>query len=156
MPKVHVCKSRKDRYTIGLLEPSKTKSGFRRNYFKPANEKDELFVAEGESFYWWKFRHGGKIFSKTYPRRSQLTQNDYELFEIEIEDMIQDFDGTEESKEAIMERLDEYISELEEKISNMEQYPGLGESPNCELLKERLEVMEEKKTEIEELEVEQS
>ena len=32
-------------------------------------------VEVGDSYYWWKFRHGPKRVSKTYPKRSQLTQS---------------------------------------------------------------------------------
>jgi hypothetical protein len=34
-------------------------------------------VARGDHYYWWKFRFGGKHVSKTYPDRSQLTQDDF-------------------------------------------------------------------------------
>ena len=32
-------------------------------------------IEVGDSYYWWKFRYGGKRVSKTYPKRSQLTQS---------------------------------------------------------------------------------
>lgn len=38
--------------------------------------KDNRVCKKGESYYWWKFRYGGKQYSKTYPRASQLTQSD--------------------------------------------------------------------------------
>lgn len=38
--------------------------------------KDNPAVKKGQPYYWWKFRYGGKRYSTTYPRRSQLTQSD--------------------------------------------------------------------------------
>lgn len=43
-------------------------------------------VKKGDTYYWWKFRYGGKRVSKVYPKRSQLTQSEflsayYELLE---------------------------------------------------------------------------
>jgi hypothetical protein len=33
-------------------------------------------IKKGDSYYWWKFRYGGKRFSRTPPRQSQLTNSD--------------------------------------------------------------------------------
>ena len=33
-------------------------------------------IKVGDSYYWWKFRYGGKHTSKTPPRQSQLTNSD--------------------------------------------------------------------------------
>lgn len=32
-------------------------------------------IKKGESYYWWKFRYGGKHVSRTPPKASQLTQS---------------------------------------------------------------------------------
>jgi hypothetical protein len=37
-----------------------------------AARKENPVAQVGESYYWWKFRYGGKHFSKTSPRSSQL------------------------------------------------------------------------------------
>lgn len=34
-------------------------------------------IKKGESYYWWKFRFGGKHYSRTPPRQSQLTQSEF-------------------------------------------------------------------------------
>lgn len=34
-------------------------------------------IKVGDSYYWWKFRRGGKRVSKVRPHRSQLTQSEY-------------------------------------------------------------------------------
>jgi hypothetical protein len=33
-------------------------------------------IEKGDTYYWWKFRYGGKVRSKKFPRASQLTQSD--------------------------------------------------------------------------------
>jgi hypothetical protein len=45
-------------------------------------------IKKGDSYYWWKFRFGGKRTSKTYPKRSQLTQSDFLQRIYEIEDQL--------------------------------------------------------------------
>lgn len=34
-------------------------------------------IKVGDSYYWWKFRYGGRFVSKTPPKPSQLTQSEY-------------------------------------------------------------------------------
>jgi hypothetical protein len=34
-------------------------------------------IKKGDSYYWWKFRFGGKRTSKTAPKASQLTQSEF-------------------------------------------------------------------------------
>ena len=41
----------------------------RVNYVKKAR-KNNPAVKRGESYFWWKFRYGGKQYSKTRPRQS--------------------------------------------------------------------------------------
>jgi len=46
-------------------------------YVKSARKDyPEHDIAKGDSYYWWAFRYGGKRYSKTPPRPSQLTQSD--------------------------------------------------------------------------------
>ena len=40
-------------------------------------DKAKAGAEEAASYFWWKFRFGGKRFSKTRPRASQLTQSEY-------------------------------------------------------------------------------
>lgn len=73
MPSVHTSVARADRYTKGLSEPThKTKSGYRLNKSKPCDESDTIFCKKGDTYYWWQFRHGVKIFSTTYPKPNKL------------------------------------------------------------------------------------
>lgn len=48
----------------------------RVHHVTAAKDYPEKGIAKGEKYYHWKFRHGPKVFSKTAPRRSQLTQSD--------------------------------------------------------------------------------
>lgn len=104
----------------------------------------------GDSYYWWKFRYGGKHVSKTAPRPSQLTQSDFLSEILALEESIQDAIGNFESaledmKSAIGEAADrvrDMASECEEKASNVEdRFPG--GSPTIDLLNERASKCEE-------------
>lgn len=47
-----------------------------RAHFVKKARKDNPVVKRGESYYWWKFKRGPKMFSTKPPRPSQLTQSD--------------------------------------------------------------------------------
>jgi hypothetical protein len=42
---------------------------------KAGKDYPNINVLKGTTYYWWKFRYGGKHRSATYPRPSQLTQS---------------------------------------------------------------------------------
>ena len=44
-------------------------------HFVKKARKDNQVVKAGESYHWWAFRYGGKHYSKTPPRQSQLTES---------------------------------------------------------------------------------
>ena len=48
----------------------------RVTHVKKARKDHPGGIKKGESYYWWKFRYGGKRYSKVYPRPSQLTNSD--------------------------------------------------------------------------------
>src|SRR5262245_3131011 len=52
----------------------------RAHFVKKARKKNSV-GNKGESYYWWKFKTGGrggrKCYSRTPPRPSQLTQSDF-------------------------------------------------------------------------------
>lgn len=43
---------------------------------KARKARPEAGIAVGDAYYWWQFRYGGKRYSKTRPRPSQLTNSD--------------------------------------------------------------------------------
>ena len=79
--------------------------------FVKSARKDNPVAKKGESYYWWKFRYGGKRYSKTRPRPSQLTQSPYysqvrSLVE-QIEDAtVTDQEQFEELRDAMREELE--------------------------------------------------
>jgi hypothetical protein len=111
-----------------------------RVHFVQKAAKDNSVVKKGESYYWWKFRFGGKRFSKTRPRPSQLTPSDklsriYAAQEA-IEDteipQASDSDSPKDLADAVRdvaqawrdqaEELRSVAEEYEESASNMEEY----------------------------------
>ena len=121
----------------------------RLNYVKKAR-KDNPVAKKGESYYWWKFRNGGKRYSKERPPRSALTQSAYfgRLWDLqdgwrnddeqrEIEDIVSD----------IVSVLDEMRDECQESLDNMPD--SLQYSPTGELLQERIDSLENGVSELE-------
>lgn len=93
----------------------------RVNYVKAAR-KDNPAVKRGEPYYWWKFRYGGKHFSKTRPRASQLTQSKmsavYEAQEM-IEDLTMPTAANFETKDELADALREIASQWEDAIQQV-------------------------------------
>ena len=121
--------------------------------FVKAARKDNPICKAGESYYWWKFRHGGKRYSLTRPRGSQLTQSAYysgvrSLVE-QIEDWFSnpDLDGLESLATEIADALRQLGQEAEESRENMPE--SLQDSPTGELLQERYDICESQASELE-------
>jgi hypothetical protein len=104
--------------------------------------KDNPVCKAGESYYWWKFRYGGKRYSLTRPRPSQLTNSPYfgsirSLVE-KIEDTtVTDADQLNELKEEVRDELESIQSECQDSLDNMPD--SLQYSPTGELLQERID-----------------
>lgn len=95
-------------------------------------------IKKGQSYYWWKFRRGGKHWSLTSPRRSQLTASAFYATLYDIQDTlaaVTDKAELESARDEAAEALRELASEQEEKRSNMPE--PLQEGPTGELLQER-------------------
>jgi len=117
----------------------------RAHYVQKAR-KDNPVAKKGESYYWWKFRFGGKLYSKTRPKRSQLTQSAHLGQIYDIEDSIADFEP--ETLEDIQSQIEDWASELEnlayeaeESRSNMPEH--LQDGPTGEMLQERADATRE-------------
>lgn len=123
----------------------------------PADDKDEIFIAKGESYYWWQFMNGGKNFSKTAPKRSQLTQSGFLSGLYELEDRIgemicetkEDFDS---EKEDILSEIEGLKDQCQESLDNMPEQ--LQSAPTGELLQERIDNLDSWYSDIESIEVE--
>lgn len=122
----------------------------------PKNDSDKIFIAKGESYYWWAFKNGGKHFSKEQPRSSQLTQSNYLSQLYAIQERVEDF--TAEVAEDIEPFVDEIKSDLEslkeETEGSLENMPeSLQSSPTGELLQERIDALDNAISELESIQV---
>ncbi len=116
-------------------------------------------AAVGESYYWWKFRYGGKRFSLTYPKPSQLTQSAfkgavYDLidtanssdFDIELGDA----ESVAEYTQSLRDEVETIQSDCQESLDNMPE--SLQYSPTGELLQERIDACDQAIGELENIE----
>lgn len=108
-------------------------------------------IKVGQSYYWWKFRRGGKHYSLSPPRRSQLTQS---AFYGSIYDLEDDVIGMAIADEALESVRDEVVSALEEMRDgcqeNLDNLPQ--QLQESSILNERIENLESAISEFEQLE----
>lgn len=124
----------------------------------PKDNSDPILIAKGESYYWWAFKNGGKHFSKSKPKASQLTQSAYlsELYSIQ-EDMetigegVSDAEELSGAVEEIKERLESLKDQTEESLNNMPD--SLQQGPTGELLQERVDALENAINELESIDL---
>lgn len=109
--------------------------------------KDNPAVKAGESYYWWKFRYGGKRYSRAYPRPSQLTQSPFLSTVYAIEEGIGD-SIDESAAQDIINELELLREECECSLDNMpDQFRDTSESGI--LLQERIDNLDQWIEEIE-------
>jgi hypothetical protein len=107
-------------------------------------------IKAGEPYYWWKFRYGGKRYSRAPPRASQLTQSAYLSALYDLQDEIGEL-APGENLQAEVENIAERLRELaDEQRSNREQMPEqLQDGSTGELLEERADMCEAAADELE-------
>lgn len=123
----------------------------------PKDKNDKIFIAKGESYYHWSFLKGGKHFSKTAPRRSQLTQSGFLSSLYDLQDNIsafgannkEEFDGF---KEECLSEIENMKDECQNSLDNMPE--SLQSAPTGELLQERIDALDNWYSEIESIECE--
>jgi hypothetical protein len=119
---------------------------------KKARKADpDIGIAIGDSYYWWKFRFGGIHKSKTYPKRSQLTQSSFlsglwtaqEACDKTLGDgSYHDHDDVEAAIEELKIELEDLRDECQNSLDNMPD--SLKEnSSSGQLLQERIDQLEE-------------
>lgn len=122
----------------------------------PENDNDKIFIAKGEPYYWWAFQYGGKHFSKTAPKASQLTQSNYlgQLYSIQ-EQMDEIQCESPEDLEGIIDGIKSDIESLKEETEgSLENMPeSLQSSPTGELLQERIDALDNAISELENIEL---
>jgi hypothetical protein len=112
----------------------------------------QLDLPAGSSYYHWSLMSGGrgvKRFSKTPPRRSQLTNSEFKAALYDIEDALEALSDADDL-DGIIEDIRQLGSEQEEKHQNLPdnlQYSGTGE-----LLEGRAQACEEWASELEQVE----
>lgn len=115
-----------------------------RAVFVKKARKDNSAVKAGESYWWWSFRFGGKYYSKTRPRPSQLTQSDFMSQILELGEEIDDLSVTITTIETLVDIRDDIADRIqvlgEEQSDKFENMPeGFQEGPTGELLENRYE-----------------
>lgn len=107
-------------------------------------------IKKGDSYYWWKFRRGPKLVSKTRPARSRLTRSPFYASMYDLEDRHGalsaegDDDAEPDNKDDIVDELRGIAEEVravgeecQDKHDNMPQ--GLQEGDTGQLLLERVD-----------------
>lgn len=100
-------------------------------------------VVKGESYYWWSFLRGGKHYSKTPPKPSQLTSSEFLSQFYAIQERIAELDANDELQSVIEELATDLTSladECRDKVSNLPD--SLQSSPTAELLENRADACE--------------
>lgn len=126
-----------------------------RVHFVTKARKDNPAVKKGESYYWWKFRYGGKRYSATRPRPSQLTQSAYYGSVRSLVEMIEDTSVGDDSDweslvDEVKSELDNMRDECQSSLDNMPD--SLQYSPTGELLQERIDALENAEMEVDSIE----
>ena len=112
-------------------------------------------IKVGDSYYWWKFRYGGKHTSKTPPRQSQLTNSDklsraYAASE-SLEDIdvsaYESLDDLKSELENIASEVNEIAEEYSEGVQNMPE--GLQQGSVAEEMEEKAKSLESWSNDIE-------
>ena len=109
-------------------------------------------IKKGQPYYWYAFRYGPKIRSKSKPRRSALVRHEWDKFMLDLEDDVlalkvpdgtESVDVTEISSQLSIyaDSVGDFKSELDERVSNMESAFPNG-CPTLEMLTERVETLE--------------
>jgi hypothetical protein len=154
-----VNKAQKDIFNYGKRVEYVSKKGKRQGQTLsktdrtiPRDDTDTIFIARGESYYWWQFQNSPKQYGKTRPRASELTQSAYYSTLYSIAEQIEDFstDSSEELNdfaESIKEELEDLRDTTQESYDNMPE--NLQYSPTADLLQERVDSLESAISEIE-------
>ena len=121
---------------------------------KARKDNDHYNIKAGDSYYWWKFRYGGKRYSKTQPRPSQLTQSEYLStvygLQEQIEDMPIDANDLLSAADELRSVADEIRNLGEEQESKIDNMPdSLQYSETAERLRTRASLCEELAGELE-------
>lgn len=101
-------------------------------------------IKKGESYFWWKFRHGGKHMSKTRPKPSQLENSPFQSSLMAASEVFDDnftnFTDLESACDQVKEDLQELADQAQESFDNMPD--GLQQGDTGQLLENRASEVE--------------
>lgn len=116
----------------------------RANFVKKARKDiPGTDIKAGDSYYWWKFRHGGKNYSKTQPKASQLTNSTFYSGVYAVQEQIGEAsadDGLEGLRDDVVGQLEELRDQCQESHDNMPE--GLQQGDTGQLLEDRVSAMD--------------
>jgi len=111
----------------------------RLHFVKAARKKNP--VAEvGESYWWLKFRYGGKRYFKTRPPRSATTQSEFLGQLWDIEDREWDTEDLAGDRGQVASELRDLAQECQDKLDNMPEQ--LQDAETGQLLQSRIDNLE--------------
>lgn len=124
-----------------------------RVHYVKAARKENPVAKVGEPYYWWKFRYGGKHFSKTHPKPSQLTQSAYLSQVRELSERLDDADADDLASlvDEIASDLEQLGQECQDSLDNMPE--ALQEGGTGQLLQERYDACEQASSELQSLDL---
>ena len=131
-----------------------------RVHFVRKARKDNPVCKAGGSYYWWKFRYGGKRYSLTFPKRHELTQSSFLSSLYQLQDEFENRVGNAESVEDLQTYAEELRGDLEvlrdecqESLDNMPEH--LQDTSDSGItLTERIENLESWENELENIDFE--
>ncbi len=127
----------------------------RAHFVKKARKDNPAHgIKKGDTYYWWKFRRGGKHYSKTHPRPSQLTQSEYLSTAYALQEQIEDMKINPSDLQAAADELRSVADEVrtlgQEQESRIDNMPdSLQDSDTAQLLRGRAEACESLADELE-------
>lgn len=119
----------------------------RVNTQKAARDYPEHGIKKGDTYYWWKFRYGGKVMSKTPPRPSQLTRSKMSAALAAVE-ALEDAISVATCPQDLIDALEQAASDVrdvaEEYRESRENMPeSLQESPTAQECEEKADGLDE-------------
>ena len=125
---------------------------------KARKDYPDAGIKKGDTYYWWKFRYGGKRMSKTPPRPSQLTQSAHYSGVRSIQESIEDgcfdqsaADDLESAVDDVKSQLEELRDAAQDSFDNMPE--GLQQGDVGQQLEARVESMESAISDFEDVDI---
>lgn len=123
----------------------------------PRDENDTIFIKKGEPYYWWQFMYRPKQYSKTPPKPSELINSPFLSSIAQLQERIEAYqpeskDDFESFRDEIAEEIQNMSDECQEKLDSMPE--SLQSAPSGETLSNRVEELDNWKSEVEAVECE--